>query len=387
MENFIYHNPTKIIFGKDTERQAAEIVKEYANRVLLHYGGTNIQKHGIYASVTDSLKKEGIDFIELSGVKPNPVLERVHQGIDLCRKEKIDFILAVGGGSVIDSAKAIAIGTPYKGDVWDFFEGKASPKKALSTGSVLTIPGAGSESSDAIVITNEEGLIKKGYHSECVKPKFAILNPELTYTLSHYQTASGVSDMMSHVMERYFTHTKDVELTDRLCESTLKTMIGNAPIAIKEPKDYNARAQLMWAATIAHSGILGTGRSEDWGSHKIGHELGAIYDIAHGASLSIILPAWLRYAYKKNIPRAAQFASRVFDVEIDFNDMERTALEGIKKLSSFYKSIGLPSTLSEAGIGEDRFEEMAQKCTLSGPKGNFIKMGKEDVFNILNIAK
>ncbi len=387
MENFEYQNTTKIIFGKGTEKQAAKITKEYADKILLHYGGESIKKYGMYRTVTDALKKEGVRFIELGGVQPNPVLEMVHEGIDICRKENIRFILSVGGGSVIDSAKAIAIGTPYQGDVWDFFAGKASPKQALSTGSVLTVPGAGSESSDAIVITNEKGLIKKGYHSEMVRPKFAILNPELTTTLSPFQTAAGISDMMSHVMERYFTHTKNTDLTDRLCESVLKTVIHNAPIVLKDPRDYNARAEIMWAATVAHSGLLGTGRVEDWGSHKIGHELSALYDTAHGATLSIVFPAWLKYAYKHHIGLAAQFAARVFDVEADFHAPQKTARQGIERLIAFYRSIGLPTTLSEAGIGDDRFEEMAQKCSVGGPKGNFIKMDKEDVLRILKIAK
>ncbi len=387
MENFVYQNTTKIVFGKDTDKHVGREVKQYADKVLLHYGGGSIKKYGIYQRVMDSLKHEKIEVVELSGVKPNPILGMVNQGIEICRKENIQFILAVGGGSAIDSAKAIALGVPYQGDLWDFFDGRAKPQKALPTGVVLTIPAAGSESSDVSVITNEQGLIKKGYHHQLIRPRFAVLNPQLTYTLPPFQTAAGAADIISHVLERYVTHTKHVDLTDRLCESTMKTVIKNTPLVLSQPDHYDARAEIMWASTLAHNGLLGTGRVEDWGAHKVGHELSAIYDIAHGASLAIAFPAWMKYAYKKNIPLFAQFASRVFNIEPDFLNLENTALEGIERLVSFFQSIGLPTSLSDADIGEEKFEEMAQKCVATGPKGSFIKMHAEDVLNILKIAR
>lgn len=387
MENFEYQNSTRIIFGKDSDKNLGSQVKDYADKVLFLYGGGSIKKNGIHQRVTRSLKEAGITAVELPGVKPNPVLGLVEEGIDICRQENIEFILAVGGGSVIDSAKAIAAGKHYQNSVWDFFEGKAEPGEVLPVGVVLTIPAAGSESSDVTVITREEGLIKKGYHNEKLRPRFAILNPEFTYTLPPFQTAAGAADIMAHVMERYFTHTRNVDLTDRLCESTLKTVINNTPPALENPTDYNARAEIMWASTLAHNGLLGTGREEDWGSHKIGHELSALYGLTHGASLSIVFPAWLKYSYKQNIPLMAQFASRVFNIEIDFEDPEKTAVKGIDRLVEFFTSIGLPTSLQDAGIDNRRLEEMAKKCTAAGPKGSFINMHTEDVLNILKIAQ
>ncbi len=310
MQDFTYQNTTKIIFGRKTQKQVGKQVKEFTDRVLLHYGGGSIKKSGLYAEVISSLKKENIEIFELGGVKPNPGLELVNKGSRLCKEKNIDFILAVGGGSVIDSAKAISISVPYGGEsMWDFIKGTAKPVKALPIGVVLTIPAAGSESSNITVITNEDGMVKKGYHHDILRPKFAILNPELTFTLPLYQMACGAADIMSHVMERYFTESKYVDLTDRLCEATLKTVIENAPLVIKDPEDYNPRAELMWAGTIAHSDLLGTGRIGDWGSHKIAHELSSMYGVTHGASLSVIFPAWMKYVYKKDVERFISFQS------------------------------------------------------------------------------
>lgn len=288
MENFILNSGTKIIFGRDTEKLLGEEIKNYGKKVLLHYGGGSIKRTGLYDKVTGILKDAGLDFIELSGVKPNPRLSLVHEGIELCRKEGIDFILAVGGGSVIDSAKAIALGVPYDGDVWDFFEGKAEPKENLPVGVVLTIAAAGSEASNSAVITNENGWYKKGLNVEINRPKFAIMNPENTFSVPPYQTACGIADIMAHVMERYFTNVTNVDLTDRLCEATLKSIIRNAPIVIENPEDYNARAEIMWASTVAHNNWLSTGRIPDFGSHRIEHELSAIYDVPHGAGLAVV---------------------------------------------------------------------------------------------------
>jgi len=387
MENFTFINTTKIIFGKGTENQAGAEAARYGSKILLHYGGGSIKKYGLYDRVLKSLKDAGLEVIELGGVKPNPMLGLVKKGIDICRKEKIDFILAVGGGSTIDSAKTIASGVPYSGDVWDFYSGKAELKEILPMGVVLTIPASGSESSSSSVITNEDGMYKRGFVSDLLQPKFAILNPEITYTLPPYQTACGAADIMAHIMERYFTAVKNVDLTDRLCEAALKTVINNVSGVLEEPKNYDARAEIMWAGSIAHNNLLGTGRIGDWGSHKIEMEISGIYDLAHGAGLAVILPAWMKYVYKKDVERFAQFAVRVMDQEPDFYYLEKTALQGISRLKDFYRGIGLPVTLKEANISYDRLEEMAKKCTESGPVGNFVKLDEDSVLKILIMAK
>jgi alcohol dehydrogenase len=386
LNNFTYQNKTKIIFGKDTENKVGIETKQFGSRILLHYGGGSIKKSGLYDKVVNSLKEEGLTFVELGGVQPNPRLSLVREGIKICRENNIDFILAVGGGSVIDSAKAIGVGTPYEGDVWDFYTGKDKIQKTIPVGVVLTIPAAGSESSAGSVITNEDGWYKRGAGAPIMRPAFVIMNPELTFSLPPYQTACGVADMMAHIMERYFTNVKDVELTDRLCEATLKTIINNAAIAIGEPDDYAARSEIMWAGTIAHNGLLDTGRIGDWASHDIEHEISAIYDIAHGAGLAIVFPAWMKYVYKQDVNRFVQFAVRVWGVEPDFKDIEKTALEGIERMKDFFRDIGLPVSLTDAEIPEDRLEEMAQKGTEDGPLGNFVKLEKEDVLDILKLA-
>ncbi|HHY81933.1 MAG TPA: iron-containing alcohol dehydrogenase [Clostridiales bacterium] len=388
MNNFTYYNATRIIFGRKTEYQVGSEVKKYADKILLHYGGGSIKKYGLYDRVVNSLNEHGIQYIELAGVQPNPRVSLVRSGIQICREYNISFILAVGGGSVIDSAKAIAAGVPYNGDVWDFYSGKAQIKECLPVGVVLTIPAAGSESSTSSVLTNEDGWIKKGTGSELIRPVFAIMNPELSFTLPAYQTACGAADIMAHVMERYFTNTLDVDFTDRLCEATLKTVINNVPIAIKNPEDYAARAEVMWAGSIAHNGLLGTGREEDWASHRIEHELSAIYDVAHGAGLAVIFPAWMKYVYKHNIPRFVQFAVRVWNVENDFQNPEKTALMGIEKTKEFFASIGLPVSLKQMGIGDDRLEEMADKCTNGDTKtqGGLVKLKKKDIIQIYKMA-
>jgi len=387
MENFTFRNTTKIIFGKDAESRVGVEAARYGNKILLHYGGGSIKKYGLYDRILKSLKDAGLEIIELGGVQPNPRLSLVKRGIDICRKEKIEFILAIGGGSTIDSAKAIAVGIPYNGDVWDFFTKKVVVEKVIPVGVILTIPAAGSESSSNSVITNEEGLYKRVVGSDMLRPRFAILNPEITYTLPPSQTVCGVSDIMAHIMERYFTTVKDVDLTDRLCEATLRTVINNTPIVLEEPENYSARAEIMWASTIAHNDLLSTGRIGDWASHGIEHELSGIYDIPHGAGLSAIFPAWMKYVYKQDVERFAQFAVRVWNVEADFKNVEKVALEGIKRLKNFYREIGLPITLKEANIPYDRLEEMAEKCTEEGPRGNFVKLNKDDVLEILKLAR
>ena len=387
MRNFNFQNSTKVIFGKGTEEQAGKEVKKYSDNILFHYGGGSIKKYGLYDRLFKSLEEEGIKVTELGGVKPNPRLELVKRGIEICRQQEIDFILAAGGGSVIDSAKAIAAGVPYQGDVWDFFRGEAEIKEVLPLGAVLTIPAAGSETSPAAVITNRDRNQKWDIASNKLRPQFSILNPEVTYTLPAFQTACGAADIMAHIMERYFTQTENVGVTDRLCEGTLKTVIKNVPQALDDPEDYNSRAEIMWAGTIAHNDLLGTGREQDWASHAIEHELSAFYDVAHGAGLAVVFPAWMKYVYRENMERFVQFAVRVWNVEPDFHDPEWTALKGIEMIEKFFSSLGLPTSLSELGVPEDKLEKMAEKCTSEGKIGNFKKLGQEDVLKIYQLAR
>jgi alcohol dehydrogenase len=387
MQDFVFQNGTKIIFGKEKEQEVGQESVIFGKKLLLHYGGGSIKNSGLYDTVVQSLQGQGIEIYELGGVKPNPRVSLVREGVALCKEHGIHFILAVGGGSVIDSAKAIAAGAKYDGDVWDFFSGKSNVTECLPIGVVLTIPAAGSETSSGTVITNEDGWYKRSTGHNSMRPQFAILNPVLTYTLPSYQTACGITDMMAHILERYFTREKNVDLTDRLCEATLKAIINNAHTVIEDPTNYEARAEIMWSGTIAHNDLLSTGRIGDWGSHDIEHELSGIYDIAHGAGLAIIFPAWMKYVYKHDINRFVQYANRVWDVEIDLNDLEKTALAGIKKTEQFFQSIGMPITLRDAEISEEHFEEMAKKATERGPLGNFIKLHETDVYEIYQLAK
>ena len=387
MKNFTYFNPIKIIFGREKEKKVGAEVKKYGNRVLLHYGGASIKKYGLYEKVIKSLKDESIEVFELGGVQPNPRLGLVYEGIKICKKNNIDFILAVGGGSVIDSAKAIASGVNYPGDVWELYS--SSDKKfaeIIPLGVILTIPAAGSEGSDSSVITKEEGMLKRYCGHPDMQPKFSILNPELTFTLPPEQTVYGISDILAHLMERYFTRIENVDLTDRLIEGTMKSLIKNAYLVKKTPDNYDVRAEIMWCGTIAHNGLLDTGRIGDWASHDIEHELSGIYDIAHGAGLSVIFPAWMKYVYKTGIKRFAQFASRVWGLDAYLNEEEFMALEGIRMLENFYKDMGLPIRLGQLKIGSDRFEEMATKCVHKGLVGKFVELGSKDIIEIYKLA-
>ena len=387
MIDFNFQNSTKIIFGKNKELTVGKEVKKFSNKVLMHYGGGSIKKSGLYDRILTSLKEANVEVVELSGVKPNPRLSLVREGIKLVRENKINFILAVGGGSVIDSAKAIALGANYDGDVWNLFEtGKSFDGVCTPLGVVLTIPAAGSETSSGTVITNEDGGYKRSSGHPTLRPQFAIMNPELTYTLPDYQTACGVADMFAHILERYFTNVENVGLTDRLCEGTMKNIIENGKKVLANGNDYAARAEIMLSGTVAHNDSLSMGRVGDWASHDIEHELSGIYDIAHGAGLAIIFPAWMKYVYKHDINRFVQFATRVFDIEIDEKDLEGTALKGIEALKNFFKEIGLPTSLEDVNIGNDRFEEMAEKRTENGTIGNFVKLNKTDVINIYKLA-
>jgi len=390
MINFNFFNGTEIVFGKDRENNVGEYAAKFGKNVLLHYGGGSIKSTGLYDRVVKSLTENGMTIFELPGVKPNPRLSLVREGIDICRKENIDIILAVGGGSTIDSAKAIAFGTPYDGDVWDFFTGKAVPESALPVGTVLTIPAAGSESSAGCVVTNEDGWYKKpAAEPYSSYPKFSILNPELAFTLPKNQVANGVSDILAHLWERYFTSTKEVELTDRMIEAVAKTIINNVYAVLENPEDYDAWSEIMLGGAVAHNNSLNQGRLGDWASHLIEHELSGIYDIPHGQGLAIVFPAWMKYTCKNDIDRFVQFAVRVWNVENDYFDKEKTALAGIAAYEKFLSSIGLPVRLSEINIGGDEFEAMASKATNddSNTLGCFMKLKKNDIVEIYKLAE
>lgn len=390
MDNFIFQIPTKIIFGRGAENSVGAETARYSKKVLLHSGGSSAEKSGLLGRVRTSLKSAGVEWVELPGVKPNPVLSLVQRGIELCRRENVGLVLAVGGGSVIDSAKAIAAGALHSGDVWDFYTGAASaPEKALPVAVILTIPAAGSESSAGSVITNEAGALKRAVNADCLYPAFSILNPELASTLPDNQAANGIADIMAHLMERYFTNVRNVEYSDRLIEASLRTVISVGPRAHADRRDYDAWAELMWAGCLAHNNLLDRGRMGDWASHDIEHELSGIYDIAHGAGLSIVFPAWMKYNLAHDLPRFTQFAVRVWGVEADSFNPERVAGEGIERLETFWKSLGLPIRLADLGIGLDRIGEMAGKATRNNTAtvGQFVKLKKADIEKIYRLAE
>lgn len=385
MENFNFKSPTRLIFGKDTHEETGKYVKEFSKKILVLYEGEAelIKKLGIYDKVVKSLEENGIEYLTLGGVVPNPRLSLVYKGIDICKENGIDFILAIGGGSVIDSAKAIALGTAYDGDVWDFFTGKNTPVKSMNVGVVLTIPGSGSEMSESSIISNEELSMKCVCDTEVNFPVFSILDPQVCFTIPSHLMACGVTDIMSHLMERYFSQAKDTQLSDALLEAAMRTVVEFGPQIMAEPKNYNNAAQIMWSATVAHNGMIACGRIADWSSHRIEHEISAIYDITHGAGMAIVFPAWMKYVKDANIDVFVNFATKVFGVE-EKGNKEEIALEGIKRLEEFFKSLGLKTTLKESGINDEHFEEMAQKA-LGGSEtlGRFKKLTKEDIVSIL----
>lgn len=387
MIDFTWYNPTKIIFGKETHRQVGEETARWSRKVLLHYGGKSIKVSGVYEAIVTSLREAGVSFVELGGVCPNPRLSLVREGIDLCRREGVDFILAAGGGSVIDSAKAIGAGVPYEGDVWDFYTTERRPERVLPLGVVLTIPAAGSESSDGSVITREEGPDKRSFCSDLLYPRFAILNPALCYTLPRYQISAGGADILAHVMERYFSPNQETDLSDRLCESAMKALIHNLPRVLENPRDYNAWAEVMWTGNVAHNGILGKGRADDWASHAIEHELSAVYDIAHGAGLAIVFPAWMKYVSRSHPAKLVRFAREVFGISQEEKEEADVIALGIRCLEDFYRKIGLPVTLHEGGIGREAFDLMAGKAVLGGTLGSFQVLDKQDVKAILELAE
>jgi alcohol dehydrogenase YqhD (iron-dependent ADH family) len=387
MNNFNFFSPTFFVFGKGRENEAGKYVKRFGGtKVLIHFGGGSVIKSGLLDRVKASLTAENITFTELGGVQPNPRSGLVYKGIEICKKENIDFVLAVGGGSAIDSAKAIALGALYKGDFWDFYEGKKI-EKALPVATILTISAAGSEGSMGTVITHENGMLKRAANGEPLRPVFSILNPELTCTLPNYQTACGATDMMAHVMERYFTNTKNVEITDRLCEGILLTIINETPKALSKPNDYEARANLMWAGMVAHNDTCGVGREDDWSSHNMEHELSGLYDVAHGAGLAVMFPAWMKYVMHQNVMLFAQFAVRVWGCEMDFENPENTARQGIECYEKFMTSIGMPIRFSELGAKSEDIPTLIKTMGLGkNTLGSFVKLTEEDVAKIYELA-
>ena len=390
MKNFSWHIPTRFVFGRGAEFEAGNMIREMGGtRVLIHYGGGSAVRSGLIERVEKSLTDAGLTYVKLGGVQPNPRDTLVYQGIELARREKVNFVLAVGGGSAIDSGKAISHGMCYDGDFWDFFCGKAKPAATTPFGVVLTMAAAGSESSNSCVITQESTLTKRGLRSELNRPLFALMNPELPMTLPPYQIACGATDILAHIMERYFTSETEVDLTDRLCEGAMTAVIRAARIAVKDPHSYDAQAQLMWGSTIAHNDTLGVGRVQDFGSHQIEHELSALYDVPHGAGLAVVFPAWMRYHMHKNVMRFAQFAVRVYNCEMNFEHSEETALAGIEAHEAFLREIGMPVTLKELGAKAEDIPAMAAKTKKNNPDGTtggVFPMTPKDIEAILRIA-
>ena len=393
MKDFIYYAPTEVVFGRESEEKVAQLIKKYGGtKVLVHYGGKSAQKSGLLPKICDLLTQGGVSYVLLGGVVPNPRLSLVHQGIELCRKEGVDFILAVGGGSVIDSAKAIAYGVPYSGEVWDFYLGKATPTAMLPVASVLTIPAAGSEMSEASVITNDDGDVKIGYSNTLARPKFAIMNPERTFTLPPYQTAAGVTDMMMHTMERYFSKDDDMDVTTDIAEACLRSMRNAVTFVLDNPSNYRYRAQIMWAGSLMHNGLTGCGVSDDWATHQLEHELSGMFDVTHGAGLSAVWPSWARYVMDANLSRFVRFAVNVMDVPNDFTDPQGTAERGIQAMEQFYHRIGMPINIKELigrEVTDDEIKEMVRKCSRDYQRtcGCLKILAAEDMEIIYRMAK
>lgn len=389
MIDFVFQNPAKIIFGRTALSHLGEEALKYGNKALLVYGGGSVKRIGLYDQVKNILAENQIAIWELGGIVSNPHLSRVREGIEICRREGIGLVLALGGGSVIDTGKGIVNGVPDNGDVWDFYISKRTPKTSLPLGTILTLPAAGSEMSYSSVITNEDGMLKRGYNSLTNVPTFSILNPEWSFTLPPYQTACGCVDIIAHMMERYFTLVEHVELTDRLITAGIQTVLHNAPIVMAEPENYDARAEVMWTGTLAHNTFLNTGRVGDWGSHKIEHELSAEYDIAHGAGLAIVFPAWMKYAIRQHPGKIAQFAMEIFDVPTNFGSETEIALEGVRRLEVFYQSLGMPIRLRDAGITNLNREKLAARAlpTENAAVGEYIKLHRADIEEIYKLAE
>ena len=393
MFDFKYFTPTKVLFGKNTENKVADLIQEFGGKkVLIHYGGGSVIRSGLMQKVTDKLDTAGIKYVKLGGAVPNPRLSLVYEGIDLCKKEGLDFILALGGGSAIDSAKAIGYGVMNDGDVWDLYDYKKQAKACMPLGVILTLAATGSEMSDSSVITKEEGLVKRGYSSDFCRPRFAILNPELTMTLPDYQTACGCTDIMMHTMERYFTNGGNMELTDSMSEALLRTVKENAKILARDPKNYDARAEVMWAGSLSHNGLTGCGNDGgDWMTHKLEHELGGLYDVAHGAGLAAIWGSWARYVYKNCLPRFKRYAINVMGIAPNAGSDEEIALKGIEAMEDFYREIKMPTNLRELGVNatDDDLKLMAHKCAVgvNGGKGSALFLKEEDMLEIYKMSR
>ncbi|MBQ6322476.1 MAG: iron-containing alcohol dehydrogenase [Lachnospiraceae bacterium] len=392
MKNFQYYAPTKVVFGKGTEAETGKLIKEQgATKVLIHYGSGSVVRSGLLDRVKKSLDEENIPWVELGGVVPNPRLSKAREGIALAKAEGVDFILAVGGGSTIDSSKCIGYGLANEGDVWDFFDRKRTATGCVPVGAILTIAAAGSEMSDSCVITKDEGLIKRGYSSNYCRCRFAILNPELTYTLPAWQTASGCVDILMHTMERYFSKEPDTSLTDALAEGLMRTVMQSARNLVIDPTDYDARAQVMWAGSLSHNGLMGCGTEGDWATHQLEHELSAMFDVSHGAGLSAVWGSWARYVLMEKPERFAQFAANVCHVPVNCSNPYRMAAEGIEAMERFFKDVSMPTSISELGIEvtDEQIEEMAEKCTFFGKRtiGSFKVLDKQDMIEIYKMAR
>lgn len=392
MNNFEYYTPTRVIFGKETQKETGRLIKEEGGKkVLIHYGGNSAKRSGLLDEIGGNLDREQIPYVMLGGVVPNPRLSKVREGIELCKKEGVDFILAVGGGSVIDSAKAIGYGVANEGDVWDFYEKKREPKACLPVGTVLTIAAAGSEMSNSSVITNEEGWLKRGYRNDICRCKFAVMNPELTMTLPEYQTESGCVDILMHTMERYFNQAENMELTDSISEGLMKTVMKKARILLDEPGNYEARAEVMWASSLSHNGLTGCGTDGgDWASHQLEHELGGMFDVAHGAGLAAIWGSWARYVYRDRMDRFVRFAVKVMGVE-EGQEPEKAALDGIEAMEAFFRSVHMPTSLKELGVEptEEQISRLAEKCSFFGKRtiGIVKKLDRTDMEAIYRAAR
>ena len=386
MDNFTYYNPTKLIFGKGQVEQLENEVPKYGKKVLVVYGGGSIKRNGLYDKVIQILEKNNLEVYELSGVEPNPRLSTVHRGVEICKKENIDFILAVGGGSVIDCTKAISVGAKYDGDAWDIVTKKHIPTEAVPFGTVLTLAATGSEMNSGSVITNWETKEKYGWGSPLTFPEFSILDPVNTFTVPKDQTVYGIVDMMSHVFEQYFHHTKNTPLQDRFCEATLKTVIEAAPKLINDLENYELRETILYSGTIALNGQLQMGYRGDWASHNIEHAVSAVYDIPHAGGLAILFPNWMKHNLDQNVSRFVQMAVNVFDVDPSGKDDRTVALEGIDKLREFWSSIGAPSRLKDYDINDENIDLMADKAMINGEFGNFKSLNKDDVVAILTAS-
>lgn len=386
MQNFTFHNPCKVIFGKGTVNQVGEETAKYGKKVLLVTGGGSVKKSGLYDQVTGHLKKHGLTIFEVMGVQPNPRLSSVYEGIEICKREGIDFILGVGGGSVIDAAKAMAAGVKYHGDVWDFFEKKATVQDALPLGDVLTLAATGTEMNGNTVISKWETKQKRAFGSPHVIPKFSILDPALTFSVPRDQTVNGIVDIMAHVFEQYFSLTPDTALQDRLAESILQTMVEIGPVLLENLENYEARAEMLWCGTMALNSLISRGKIEDWATHMVEHEVSAIYDIPHGAGLSIIFPNWMKYVLETGTGKFAQYAARVWGVKTEEKSERDAALEGIAKTREFFNKIGAPATLGYYKIGPENIPVMAEKAVKFGTIGGYKALGKQDVENILKMC-